>query len=210
MLESCRQLLIVVTTGLSAIEGTMIPYSRNEDGDWSAAWSSFPVVVGRNGMALDKREGDGCSPIGCFPLVQAFGNEPGRSTRMPYLFTQGLEGVDDPSSRYYNRLVRPQDIHDIDWKSSEKMDEMGPVYDWGVVVGYNWPHPRPHAGSCIFLHIWSSSKEGTAGCTAMAKEEMQRVVEWLDPACNPRLLQCPKNLYGELLETEHLPVLRIP
>ncbi len=195
MHPECKQLLVVTTPSLHAVEGTMIPYNLDEKGEWRQAWSPFAVVVGRNGMACVKREGDGCSPIGCFPLVQAFGKETAPSVRMPYLAIEGLEGVDDPDSRYYNRLVRSAEISDRDWESSERMDDYAVEYAWGVVVGYNWEAPKPHAGSCIFLHIWKTPHDGTAGCTAMEAEEMRKLVEWLDPACHPHLLQAPKELY---------------
>lgn len=209
-LDLCRQLLVSITPSAQAVEGVMVPFARDPSGAWREAWPFFPIVVGKNGMAKDKREGDGCSPIGCFPLVQAFGSERSPVLRMPYFHIQGLEGVDDPASRYYNRLVRRQETGVVDWKSAERMDEVGEEYDWGVVVGYNWVNPKPGAGSCIFLHIWKRSNSGTAGCTAMEGSTMRKLVHWLDSASHPHLLQCPRDLYEDLRVAEHLPALRIP
>jgi len=198
MHPGCKQLLVVTTPSLHAVEGIMTPYLLDSQGEWQAAWPPFSVVVGKNGRACIKREGDGCSPVGCFPLVQAFGKEKAPAIRMPYLHIEDLEGVDDPDSRYYNRLVHRAKVSDRDWESSERMENFEVEYAWGVVVGYNWEIPKPDAGSCIFLHVWKSSHVGTAGCTAMEPEMMRKLAFWLDPACHPHLLQAPKDIYEEM------------
>ncbi len=180
----------------------MTAYQRNDKGEWEAVWEPFPVVVGKNGMACIKREGDGCSPVGYFPLVQAFGMEQAPSVTMPYLSIKGLEGVDDPDSRYYNRLVHSSTITDRDWESAEQMEKYAVEYTWGVVVGYNWETPKPHAGSCIFLHVWEEPTRGTAGCTAMDLEMMRKLVFWLNPAKHPHLLQAPEDIYKEMRSVE--------
>ncbi len=225
MLKMCAQLLLVTTPAQDSVEGTMTPYSRDAEGAWHQAMPSFPVVVGRKGMAWDeetlqnlgragssriKREGDGCSPIGCFPLIAAFGIAQAADILMPYHPIQGLEGVDDPASRHYNRLVRRHEINEVDWKSAEKMEDYELEYAWGAVVGYNWHTPKPHAGSCIFLHVWLSPQKGTSGCTAMEGDTMLRILKWLDSTCYPYLVQCPASVYEDLREVEQLPVLRTP
>ncbi len=225
MLNECRQLLIATAPLLDLFQGMMTPFSCSEQGVWHKVGEPFFVVFGERGMAFDeetlsiwnpdgkpplKREGDLRSPIGCFPLLSAFGNASNPSTRMPYNPICGLEGIDDPSSQYYNRLVRREDICDVDWKSSEKMEENQEVYARGLVMGYNWKNPKPQAGSCIFVHIWRSFQEGTKGCTAMERKEMEKILAWLDPTQHPHILQCPWDVYEELREEAALPILRIP
>src|SRR5580658_3394079 len=105
MFDACRQLLIATTPAFGMFQGVMTPFFRNQSGVWCEAWPSFPIVLGKNGMAWDeetlralgqekaplKQEGDGCSPIGCFPLLQGFGSACNPSIRMPYHPIQGLE-----------------------------------------------------------------------------------------------------------------------
>ena len=65
---------------------------------------------------------------------------------------------------------------------------MDGLYRWGIVVGHN-PANQPGAGSCIFIHLWRGPGQPTAGCTAMSEENLPRILAWLDPALDPRLVQ---------------------
>lgn len=205
--EACRQLLLVTTSSLAAVQGTMRGFERDSTGNWHEVISSFPIVVGANGMAYSpfspswnkglpiKQEGDRRSPMGIFPLLISFGKDPDCKTEMPYLRIDGLEGVDDPSSRYYNRLVQRHSIADVDWQSSEKMDAYPEEYQCGVLVGYNYDNAIPKAGSCIFLHVWRASDHGTGGCTAMEVAKMKQILAWLQPSCQPCLFQYAEDAY---------------
>lgn len=214
-----RQVVMVVSPREEAIQGRLWRLERSSPAaDWSVVQGPLPVVVGRNGLAWGvgelmeedppkgggvswrrKREGDGCAPAGVFRLPMAFGRAPVREAswvRLPYVQTTAtLRGVDDPASRFYNQIVDAAKLPGgavPDWRSSETMDRKDGLYDWGVFVGHNHPRPMggPEArGSCIFLHRWSSSREGTAGCTAMSGESLIALLRWLDPAADPVLVQ---------------------
>jgi D-alanyl-D-alanine dipeptidase len=163
------------------------------------------VILGRSGLrwgrglhtaprgAPIKKEGDGCSPAGIFTLDDAFGDlPPGKSGALHWPWRQMTAthaGVDDPRSRYYNRVVDSLTVKK-DWASAENMVPQSGVYHRGVIVRHNWDQ-RPRGGSCIFLHIWQTPHTPTAGCTAMSARDMQRVIAWLDRAKQPRLVQFP-------------------
>jgi L,D-peptidoglycan transpeptidase YkuD (ErfK/YbiS/YcfS/YnhG family) len=115
-----------------------------------------------------------------------------------------VEGIDDPASRHYNRLVNAPTVAAKDWKSSERMRQAGEVYRWGVVVAHNWDQ-IPGAGSCIFLHIWERADEPTSGCTAMPAEQMLKVIRWLEHKKHPLLVQLPTAEYQRLRRTWALP-----
>ena len=70
-----------------------------------------------------KKEGDEKAPAGLFRLTAAFGystKPPG--VMLPYIHARpGVEAVDDPHSRYYNRIVDRARVAKPDWHSSEKM-----------------------------------------------------------------------------------------
>ncbi len=159
----------------------------------------------------NKREGDGKAPAGVFPLIEAFGfNSPedaelGGRFRYRQL-TQAMEGVDDPASRHYNRIVDTGAVGGRDWKSSEPMRRIEP-YRWGAVVGHNW-NQVPGAGSCIFLHVWEGAGVPTSGCTAMPEDQMLRLVRWLDRAKNPLLVQLPAAEYASRRAAWKLPALQ--
>ena len=65
------------------------------------------------------------------------------------------------------------------------------LYKYGIVVNHN-PNQKPQAGSCIFMHIQSSTGKGTAGCTAMSENKIVKVLKWLKREGKPLLLQLPK------------------
>jgi len=204
---------IVVSTGdWNSVQGKARLYERKTPkSNWIAVSKSFPVVVGKNGMAwgaglhelpsdtgrvLLKTEGDGKAPAGIFALTSAFGST-GKPNfvKLPYTqLTESIECVDDVKSSQYNLIVDKFKVGNFDWKSSEKMLAVGEQYDLGVFVAHN-SERQAGGGSCIFLHIWKDSSSGTAGCTAMARENIELVLRFLNPQNNPVLIQIPEESY---------------
>ena len=125
---------------------------------------------------------------------------------MPYMeVDEHLECVDDPNSLFYNRFVRRAHIADPDWKSSENMRHE--LYTLGAVIHHNTNSPVAGGGSCIFMHRWRGPGKGTAGCTAMAEEDLQSVLTWLDPAKHPVMVQLPRDVYVRVQKAWKLPLL---
>jgi D-alanyl-D-alanine dipeptidase len=123
---------------------------------------------------------------------------------MSYLpLTDSIEAVDDPLSQYYNQIVDAKEV-EIDWGSSEKMGKE-PLYFWGAVIEHNFPHPRPGAGSAIFLHIWRGVNAPTLGCTSMSQENLVTVLSWLEEAKHPVIVQLPAFVYETFREDWNLP-----
>ena len=190
------QALVVVSADCHAISGKLYCYERSFD-KWRSVFDPIVVNLGKNGMAHEgeKREGDGKSPSGIFPLGPVFGDSLHKSCvkNMPFLLTKDLECVDDSSSLHYNQFVTSS--IEKTYVSSEKMEEMGSLYSLGVVVGYNQHPVCSGVGSCIFLHIWKEEGCGTAGCTVMEKKHLVNVVSWLDAKKTPHLAQFPMEEY---------------
>jgi D-alanyl-D-alanine dipeptidase len=220
LLHSARQLVLVVTPGWDDVRGEVRRFERRATGEaWRAVGAPTSIVVGKNGSAWDplvdpvvpgpvKAEGDGRSPAGIFTLGTAFGFAPAAEaswTKLPYLhLTEGIECVDDVKSSVYNQLVDRRTVKTPDWSSSEKMREVAPAYQWGVVVNYNSPATAGR-GSCIFLHIGGEGGKGTAGCTAMPQADLESVMSWLDPKLQPVLVQFPRAVYDKLKSSWQLP-----
>lgn len=186
------QLLVVFSPDWDATHGLLYRY-EGEDGNWKKVGSPIEVTLGMNGMTNQKKEGDGKSPAGTFFLGTVFGNTEHAqyAKKMPFLLiTDDLECVDDPASSHYNQFVTAA-TENRDWNSSEKMKEIGDVYDLGFVVKHNMDPVQPGLGSAIFFHIWKDRDTGTAGCTAMAREDLIEIVSWLDKNQNPRVMQLP-------------------
>ena len=170
---------------------------------WTAVSAPIQATLGRNGLAWGagehrspapdgfriKKEGDGCSPAGVFRIPFAFGTAAtGDGFKLPYTpLTPTIIGVDDPKSRFYNQIVDNAKV-ERDWDSNEPMIRYDKLYERGAFIAHNPAH-TPGLGSCIFLHLWPGAGKSTAGCTAMSAEDLRRVLTWLDPAKEPRLVQ---------------------
>ena len=171
-----KQLLVVRVTRVP--EAVMTLYER-EGGAWKK-YREFPVVVGKNGVALvgEKREGDGRTPGGLMRLGPAFGYAASAVTKLPYRqATRESKYIDDVNSPQYNQWVEGATTA----KSFEVMRRADGQYELGIVVRYNEEPVKTAHGSAIFLHIWKGPKEGTAGCVGMSKERMREVLAWVRP-----------------------------
>jgi D-alanyl-D-alanine dipeptidase len=222
------QILVVTTADWNAVPGTLQRYERlNARKKWKKVGLPIPVVVAKKGLGwgaglapdadlrlrlpLDpvKHEGDTRAPAGLFRLGTAFGYAAAQPAewKMPYVsLTPSVECVDDIHSKYYNRVVDRATVSP-DWNSSEHMLYTNGQYQWGLVVDDNSDPVIPGAGSCIFMHIWLGTGEGTVGCTAMAQENIEALLAWLDPAKTPLLLQLPRKQYKKLKRRWKLPSL---
>jgi D-alanyl-D-alanine dipeptidase len=225
-LQSSRQMIVVTTADWNAVPGTLLRFERkNEHKKWKAVGQPIAIVVAKNGLgwgagiagefdfgARDagdpvKHEGDARAPAGLFPVGTAFGYAAAQTAgwKMPYVsLTPSVECVDDANSKYYNQIVDDSTVTP-DWNSSEHMLYSNGQYRWGLVVDHNTDPVRPGAGSCIFMHIWLDTGEGTVGCTAMEQDNLESVMGWLDPAANPLLLQLPLAQYGAIRRSWKLP-----
>ncbi|QGP79600.1 L,D-transpeptidase family protein [Sphingobium sp. CAP-1] len=137
-------------------------------------------TIGRSGAcaAADKREGDGCTPIGTWP-IRAVLLRPGKVAAtgigLPWRWIGASDGwSDDPADPAYNRPVRlPRPF------SAESLIRDDDAYDVIVVLGHNDAPPVPGQGSAIFFHL--SEGRPTAGCVAIDRADMLRLLPLLAP-----------------------------
>jgi L,D-peptidoglycan transpeptidase YkuD (ErfK/YbiS/YcfS/YnhG family) len=201
-LARSEQLIVVTAPDWSSNRAVLALFERAADARWTKVSPDVPVMLGRNGLAwgvglhrqsATKREGDGRSPAGVFELERIYGRDrQAPSSQFAYQqLSATMEGIDDPQSRYYNRLVDAARVRDRDWKSSERVRPANPMFRWCVEVRHNWQQ-RAALGSCIYLHIWKAPGVPTSGCTAMSKAALDRVVRWLDARKRPLLVQLPE------------------
>lgn len=216
------QTVVVTTKDWTATQGTARLFQRkNVKSKWKAVGESFPIVVGRSGLAWGqdsapeaftefKKEGDGKSPAGLFPLTIAFGlAEKPPGIHLPYRkIDEFAECIDDVNSFHYNKIVNRMQVGIFDWKSSEKMVEIMPEYHLGVFVAYNTYPVVKGNGSCIFLHIWKDANSPTSGCTAMERGNLEKISSWLDLKKNPYLVQMPEEQYNSWRKSWNLPSLK--
>jgi L,D-peptidoglycan transpeptidase YkuD (ErfK/YbiS/YcfS/YnhG family) len=146
-----------------------------------AEWGSrrLRCAVGRGGIVREKREGDGGTPVGAWPMRELL-YRPDRlerpATRLPARPIARDDGwCDAPGDPAYNRPVRlPFPA------SAETLWRRDRVYDLVVPLGYNDAPVVPGAGSAIFLHLARRGYEPTAGCVALSRADLLRVLEGCD------------------------------
>jgi L,D-peptidoglycan transpeptidase YkuD (ErfK/YbiS/YcfS/YnhG family) len=134
--------------------------------------------VGRNGVAAPaaKREGDGKTPNGAYPMRGGFGTGSNPGLASSWLVTSWRDvWVDDSRSPLYNTRQRlPVNGR---WASAEKM-RVSPAYNYAQVIGYN-ERRTPGRGSAIFLHV--DQGRGTAGCVSLPTSSLLAVLRWERP-----------------------------
>jgi D-aminopeptidase len=205
-----RQLVVATSAGWNATRALVQAWERSSArAPWQPVGPPAEAALGRAGLAWgrgrhpavadgpQKREGDGRSPAGVFELRFATGYaaKPPPGTRLPYRpAVPTLRCVDDPRSRFYNRLVDEAAVAK-DWTSAEDMRRADELYRLVVWIGHDESPPAPGAGSCVFLHLRSDPRSVTSGCTALDPAPMERLLRWLDLASRPVLVQLPESEY---------------
>jgi L,D-peptidoglycan transpeptidase YkuD (ErfK/YbiS/YcfS/YnhG family) len=151
----------------------------------SGSWMETPAgrvraAFGAGGLkpAEEKREGDGASPVGRWPVLFGYF----RSDRLerpesaialrPIREDDGW--CDASRDRAYNRPVR------LPYAAShEEMRRTDELYDIVLVLGHNHAPPQPEMGSAIFLHCKRGDYEPTRGCVAIDRDDL---IAWLAAA----------------------------
>lgn len=224
--SSPRQMILVITPGWDATSGKLQRFAL-EDRSWKPIGASFPITVGRAGLAwgdglhdpqpgLAKSEGDGRAPAGIFRIGPAFGYADSDPTAMAYLpMTDAHFCMDVSGSPLYNQIVDSREVGEAAVAGSTepmRLDLRKPGdqrYRIGFVIEHN-ASGRAQGGSCIFAHLWKAPGETTAGCTAMDDTGMRDLLDWLDPGLEPVIVQLPEAEYRRLRSAWQLPEIQTP
>lgn len=141
----------------------------------------LPCTIGRGGIAMDKREGDGATPVGAHQIIGALY----RPDRMARPITAlpcrpiGLNDIwsDDVNDPHYNSLLSIR-AHPF---SHEVLRRSDPLYDLVLLTDWNWPDATPGKGSAIFIHQWRRKGYPTEGCVAFDRADLRWITERLSP-----------------------------
>lgn len=132
-------------------------------------------AIGRTGIRTDKREGDGATPAGAFSLRRVLWRADRVTapvTALPSAPIGPRDGwCDDPGHADYNRPVPlPFDAgHEAMWRADG-------LYDVVVVIGHNDDPPVPGLGSAVFVHVATADFGPTAGCVALERGDLLRLL----------------------------------
>ena len=133
--------------------------------------ATIPCSVGKGGIVADKREGDGGTPIGVFPMRLCYFRED--RLKLPEIGLQTLplspyDGwCDDAAHEEYNQHVKlPFDAgHEKLWRDDH-------AYDIIIPLGYNDESIEKGKGSAIFFHLMHDDGRPTEGCVAINVADM--------------------------------------
>ena len=142
-------------------------------GDWQ-----MPCAFGRGGVTGTKREGDGCTPLGDWPLRKLYYREDRVVPPGTHLQTTALRPdqgwCDDSDHELYNQLVS------LPFSAShELLCRDDHLYDLMIPMGYNDNNIVSGAGSAIFFHLAREDYQPTEGCVAISPADMMNLLPML-------------------------------
>ena len=157
-------------------------YVATADGFLDLGDGKVRCALGPAGVvaASAKREGDGASPAGVWPIRRVLyrpDRGPGPQTALPVLAIAEDDGwCDAPQDPAYNRPVKlPYPA------SAERMWRDDHLYDLVVVLGHNDDPPAAGMGSAIFLHLARPDYAPTHGCVAVRREDLDALLRTAKP-----------------------------
>lgn len=134
----------------------------------------IPCALGRGGISAAKREGDGATPLAAMRLLSGYvrGRAFGHRSSLPLApITATLGWCEVPGDRNYNRPVPiPYGV------SHETMLRADGLYDACIVLDWNISPRRRGRGSAIFFHLARPGLTPTAGCIAVSRAMMARLL----------------------------------
>lgn len=147
-----------------------------------AGSAAFPCALGRSGIIVAKREGDGGTPRAKLPLRRVFYRAD--RLRRPFsllpvrAITPRDAWCDDQTDRRYNRLIdRPPG------EAEERLARADNLYDVIVELGWNDAPVQRGRGSAIFWHLARPGFTPTAGCVAVTGDIFGKVLPRLARHC---------------------------
>lgn len=161
-------------------------------------WMELPgrltqCALGRAGVVAGgaKREGDGASPAGLWPLREVYWRPdrgPAPATRLACTpMAADFGWCDTPDDLAYNRWVRlpyPAGAESL-WRDDR-------VYDVLAVLGYNDAPVIAGAGSAIFMHLAQPGYPPTQGCVALAAADLLYLLQQARPGDAVRIRSQPR------------------
>lgn len=164
-------------TSLSVIRVRRRPGLRSH-GWLFACGLTIPVALGRGGIKVLKREGDGGTPHGRFRPLRLWW----RADRLPrpraLLPARRIGPSDawceDPADRRYNRPFRRSAN-----ESGDRLSRDDELYDMFIEIDHNTRPRVAWRGSAVFIHIARDAFAPTAGCVALRRRDLTLLLKRL-------------------------------
>ncbi len=130
----------------------------------------FPCSLGRAGLRIYKREGDGATPCGVHRITGVLYRADRLTSPAPWAKPIRKDDLwcDDETAPDYNQFVRAPYLF-----KHERLHRPDPLYDLIILTDWNYPNALPGQGSAIFLHQWRRRGYPTEGCLAFQRKHIQ-------------------------------------
>ena len=133
-------------------------------------------ALGKRGIGLKKKEGDHITPTGQYKIKYILYRKDRikkiQSKLKKIIIRKNMGWCDDPRSKEYNKLINLPFNH-----SYEKLFKKGNIYDIILVLNYNMNPIKKNKGSAIFIHVTKNNYKKTAGCIAIKKIELLKILK---------------------------------
>jgi L,D-peptidoglycan transpeptidase YkuD (ErfK/YbiS/YcfS/YnhG family) len=139
----------------------------------------FRCALGKAGIGKKKIEGDNITPKGTFNIVKIYYRDD-RVKKISSKFklikiTKKLGWCDDPKNKKYNKLINSSTK-----SSHEKLHRKDNIYDLILVLNYNMSPIIKNKGSAIFIHVANKNYKKTAGCVALKKSHLIKLINKIE------------------------------
>ena len=178
--QGANQLVTVSAPPRSTV-ATLSLWTRNGT-CWRRVAGPWQAHLGRSGLSLHKREGDGATPAGTYRFgATMYGIEPNPGVRFRYhRLVCGDWWDEDARSPTYNTFRHVACGHVPPFGGgSEALWRITPAYRLFAVIKYNAAPVVPGRGSAIFLHV--DTGHPTNGCVSLPRTELRSVLVRLRP-----------------------------
>ena len=139
----------------------------------------FKCALGKAGIRKKKKEGDNITPKGIYKIIKIYYRDD-RIKKISSKFklikiTKNMGWCDDPKSKKYNQLIKLPTRY-----SHEKFFKNDNSYDLIIILNYNINPIIKNKGSAIFIHIAKKKYKSTAGCIALKKNDLLKLIKIID------------------------------
>ena len=136
----------------------------------------FRCALGKKGIGKKIKEGDNITPRGTFKITKIY-YRPDKIKKLITFFKKikikrNMGWCDDPRSKFYNKQMKiPSKF------SHERFYRNDNIYDIIAVLNYNTNPTIKNKGSAIFIHISKNNYKRTAGCVAIKKKNLIKLLK---------------------------------
>jgi L,D-peptidoglycan transpeptidase YkuD (ErfK/YbiS/YcfS/YnhG family) len=178
--------VVTVTAASHASTTATLQAWQGSSGHWTRVGPAVAAWLGSGGVGTASEQTT-TTPQGSFSLTEAFGRLSDPGTALPYRQTTPADWwISQPGALYNTEQHCASGCPFAQGSPNEQLRAATPYYEYAVVIDYNRAPVRQGAGSAFFLHVTVGAP--TEGCVSIARDQLVRILQWLQPRRHPRIL----------------------